>query len=399
MLAIIFENIINSLESIMSNKLRSGLSMLWIIIWVSSVIILTALWNGSTKAITDQIEEMWTNILTLQTGRGFWSSKDRGWSSNILNDKLVKSIKENISDLKWVLPLITWNWQIIYSWNDLQAQVYWIDSNYLEARDLEIIYWTNIQEEHLNKLEKVAILGQGVVTELFEWKNPIWEKIKMWSNVFEVIWVLWENSTVDSTIFIPITTASIRVMWQKYYSQIVIVVSDANKVEQKQEEIDKHLQSFLKVDDPENLPYNIRNQSEMLSRFTDITWTLTMLLAWIAWISLLVWGIWVMNIMLVSITERTKEIGIRKAIWASRFDILLQFLTEALTLSVLWWTIWILLSYWVVGILNYFKITAIIERDSILLSFFFSLWIWLIFGILPAYKAAKLRPIEALRFE
>jgi putative ABC transport system permease protein len=137
----------------------------------------------------------------------------------------------------------------------------------------------------------------------------------------------------------------------------------------------------------------------MLSRFSEITGTLTMLLSWIAWISLLVWGIWVMNIMLVSVTERTKEIGIRKAIWAGKRDILLQFLTEASSLSVIGWILWILFSYFVVYILNSFWIAAIISSSSIIISFCFALAIWLIFWILPAYKAAKLRPIDALRFE
>ena len=137
----------------------------------------------------------------------------------------------------------------------------------------------------------------------------------------------------------------------------------------------------------------------MLSRFSDITWTLTMFLSWIAGISLIVWGIGVMNIMLVSVTERTKEIGIRKAIWAWKKDILLQFLTEAMSLSIIGWIIWIAFSYLVVYVMWIIWVAAIISTDSIFISFSFALWIWLIFGILPAYKAAKLRPIDALRFE
>jgi putative ABC transport system permease protein len=138
---------------------------------------------------------------------------------------------------------------------------------------------------------------------------------------------------------------------------------------------------------------------EMLDSLSEMIATLMLFLSGIAAISLLVWWIWVMNIMLVSVTERTKEIGIRKAIWASGKDILLQFLTEASTLSILWGAIWIWLSYLVVFILSYFEIPWIISTNSILMSFWFSLWIGLIFGIVPAYKAAQLRPIDALRFE
>lgn len=395
----ILENIINSLDSIRANKLRSSLSMLWIIIWVSSVIIMTAIWNWSSQTIVDKIEEMWTNILTISPGGWRWSVWAKATAKDILNKKIVNWIYENISELDWVLPLITWNWQLIYSWNNMSASLNWIDLNYFDIKNVKIEYGSNFTQSNLDNLDKVAILWQSIVTDLFDSKNPIWESIKMWSNVFEVIWVIEENSTLDSTIFIPITTAWVRIVWQKYYSQIIVAVTDSEKVEEKQTEIEEYLNKIFEVTDTNSLPYNIRNQAEMLSRFSDITWTLTMLLSWIAAISLLVWGIWVMNIMLVSVTERTKEIGIRKAIWAWKKDILLQFLTEALSLSVLWWIIWILFSYLVVFLFNYFSIAAIISTNSIILSFSVALWIWLIFWILPAYKAAKLRPIDALRFE
>jgi putative ABC transport system permease protein len=137
----------------------------------------------------------------------------------------------------------------------------------------------------------------------------------------------------------------------------------------------------------------------MLESITEIVGSLMLLLSWIAAISLLVWWIWIMNIMLVSVTERTKEIWIRKAIWASGNDILLQFLTEASTLSFIWWWLWVGLSYLVVYIVSFWEIPWIISVNSIIMSFSFSLWIGLIFWIVPAYKAAQLRPIEALRFE
>lgn len=393
----LYENFTNSLESIRANKLRSTLSMLWIIIGVSSVIILTAIWAGSQKSIVDQVEEMWTNILTISLNRMWWVNS-RSVSSDILNQNLVDEIKQ-ISWIKAIAPTISTNWQLIYGANNMNASVLWINSDYFSAKNVEISYGMWFTQSHQDNLDKVAIIWQTILTDLFDGEDPIGKNIKMWNNVFEVIWVIEENSTLDSVVFIPISTASIRVVWQKYFSEIMIAVENSDTITQKQEEINNALIEFLNIENTSSLPYRIRNQAEMLSNLTSITETLTMLLSGIAGISLLVGWIWVMNIMLVSVTERTKEIWIRKAIWAGKNDILTQFLTEAVTLSILWWAIWIALSFWVVQILNYFSIAAIITNDSLLLSFWFSFWIGVVFWLLPAYKASKLRPIEALRFE
>jgi putative ABC transport system permease protein len=398
MFTIILENILNSFESIRSNKMRSGLSMLGIIIGVSSVIILTALGNGSTQSIQSRLSEMWTNILTLSTWWFGWS-RSTNTATNILTEKVVKWLQDNISWLDGVVPLINSNGQLKYGRNDMSAQVYGIDTTYMKVKNIDIVAGRSITDTDINELAKVAVLGQEIVKELFDGENPIGQKIKMGKNSFEVIGVIEENSTHGSIFFIPLSTASVRITGQKYYSQIIIPVTNATEVTAKQTEIDAYLQKVLEVTNPDNLPYRLRNQSEMLQNITSITQTLTMLLSGIAGISLLVGGIGIMNIMLVSVTERTKEIGIRKAIGAAKSDILIQFLTEATSLSILGGIIGILISYWVVSLFNYFSITALISSSSILMSFAFSLWVGLIFGILPAYKAAKLRPIDALRFE
>lgn len=395
----IIENIINSFESLRENKLRATLSMLWIIIWVASVVILNAMWNGSTQQITSQIEQMWTNLLTISAWWGFGSSRDRATATNILTSKLVDAIKENMTWIDGVLPVISTNWQLVYGWKDMNTSLYWVDQGYLPIRNVEIVFGENISQDNLDEMEKVAIIGQDIVSELFTWVNPIWERIKMWKNVFEVIWIIEENTQFNSAMFIPITTASVRITWQKYYSQIIVAITKNDEVSAKQTELDALLQKELKVVNPNSLPYRITNMQEMLDSINEITQTLMLFLSWIAGISLLVWWIWIMNIMLVSVTERTKEIWIRKAIWASGNDILLQFLTEASTLSILWWALWIGLSYLVIYILSFWSIPWIIATNSIIMSFSFSLGIGLVFGIIPARKAAQLRPIQALRFE
>lgn len=399
MITTILENIINSLESIRANKLRSSLSMLWIIIWVSSVIILTAIWNWSSQSIVDQIEEMWTNVLTVSVWGWFGSSRAKSTATNILDAWLVEEIENNIDWLDWVLPVISSKWQLVYGASDMSATVFWISTNYFDVKWIEVEYGSNITQGYIDSLDMVAVIWQDVVTELFDGNNPIWESFKMGNNIFEVVWIIEESSTLGSNIFIPLSTSSIRIAGQKYYSNLTIVVTDAEMVDSKEAEITSVMKNYLWETDSTTSSFSISNQSELLENMSSVTETLTMLLSWIAWISLLVWGIWVMNIMLVSVTERTKEIGIRKAIWAWKSDILLQFLTEASSLSVLWGLIGIWFSYLVVYIMNNFDIAAIISTDSILISFIFSLLIWLVFWILPAYKAAKLRPIDALRFE
>lgn len=394
----IIENILNSFESIKANKLRSSLSMLWIIIGVCSVIILSAIWNWSQKSIVDKIEEMWTNILTLSP---WWFWRIWGWSSvsnDFLNEKLIKKLEK----LEWidiVLPIISSNSQLSYSSNNINSWVNWVSIDFLSKRNIKIETWVDFTQDNFDKLQKVTIIWKDVSTELFWEESSIWKNIKMGKNIFSVIWVIEENSTYWGSIFIPITTSSIRITGQKYYSQAIILVKDSNIIDENQENINSLLIKELSITNINNLPYRLRNNSEMLENMSSITWTLTMLLSWIAWISLLVWWIGVMNIMLVWVTERTKEIWIRKAIWAGKNDILLQFLTESWSISLLWWIIWIIISYIVVYSLNYLWITAIISYNSILISFFFSIFIGIFFWLLPAYKAAKLRPIDALRFE
>jgi putative ABC transport system permease protein len=392
------ENIINSIESIFANKLRSSLSMLWIIIWVSSVIVLTAIWNGSQKQIVENVESFWTNLLTITPGTQ--TTVNTRTTSNILNLDLSNKLKQEILTIKTIAPQTNWNAQAIYQNNNLRANIVWTTTDYFETKNTKIVSWTNFWESHMDELQKVAIIWHTLYTDLFAWENPIWKSFKLWNNIYEIIWIMEEKwSNIDTSVIIPITTAQIRQLGNKNLTQIELSVIDSEKVNQTKDLVEWLILSVIWKSE-NDWSFTIRNQADMLDRIWAITGTMTMLLTGIAAISLLVWWIWVMNIMLVSVTERTREIGIRKAIWAWKKDILGQFLTESMVLSLFWWMIWITLSYIVVFVLNnYLLIVSIISINSIFLSFGVAVFIGIFFGLLPAYKAAKLRPIDALRFE
>jgi putative ABC transport system permease protein len=216
--------------------------------------------------------------------------------------------------------------------------------------------------------------------------------------IFTVIWVLADNSQNNTKIFVPVSTVMKKMTGSHFYSSLNVEIETWYDPTLMKTYITNELLKYLKISNSDDATFSVSSMSEILSSITQVTWTLTILLAWIAAISLIVWGIWVMNIMLVSVTERTKEIWIRKAVWATRYDILAQFLIEALIISIVAWIIGILLSFSVVAIIKNFT-SAVITMNSIYLSFFAVVSIWIIFWILPARKAANLKPIDALRFE
>lgn len=406
----ILENFVNAFQVIILNKLRAWLSMLWIIIWVASVIIMISIWNWATQSIVSRVQSLGTNLITI-TPWGQNSTNARlsavGGSNTtqVLESEHVDAIKSLVSNLSWVAPEINSRKQVIYWNNNTNTRITWVTPDYEIVRNFKVNYWQFITQENIKNVDKVATLWISVAKTLFGTDNPIGKDIIIGNSIFTVVWVMEEKwsqwfSNTDDVIFIPITTAERIVIWTQYYNSISVSVSDWDKMTEVKNQIEAVLMSKMWVTDISEANFTIQNQADALSAVWDITRVLTLFLGWIAAISLIVWGIWVMNIMLVSVTERIHEIGIRKAIWATRFDILSQFLVESIVLSILGGCIWILISYGVILIIQKLNLlTVAISPNSVLLSFGFSAFIWIFFGILPAYKAAKLKPIEALRFE
>lgn len=401
---ILKEHIVWAIGSIINNKMRSSLSMLWIIIWVFSIIVMMALWEWTTSTVMKNFSSMWANLITVSA----WSSnQSRIWwvqttsSSDLITDEFLDFVK-NISWVKDISPTVTANKQFIYGTYNTKTSIVWVRSIYKTLKNLTVSNWSFITDNDVKKSKKVVVIWYTIASDAFwSWTtsiDPLWKEIKLEEWIYTVVWVLADNSNSNSKIYAPITTVMSKMVWTHYYSSIDVEVTNTDEVATMKTLIDNEIASYLKLWNDDTKPYNVNTMSEMLTTISTMTSTLTMFLAWIAAISLVVWWIWVMNIMLVSVTERTREIWIRKALWAMKSDIMTQFLIEALFISVIAWLIWIGLSYMTVLLVNNY-ITAIITTSSITWSFTSVVMIGIVFWLLPASKASNLKPIDALRYE
>lgn len=393
------EYLIWAFEAIINNKLRAGLSMLWIIIWVASVIVMLSIWEWTKSDIVKRFESMGANVITL---RAWWSSNVRSswWTSSSTNvfDEDTVAFLSWIDWVSTVSPYVTSNKQIIYDTTNTQASIMWVLPVYKTLKSFSIQEGRFIQQEDIDENQMVAVVWNTLYKTLFGSWSWIWKDIKAQNTIFTVVWVLASNSNSDERIYVPLTTAQKKLVWSNYYSTIEIWVKDTTKMTQMMASIKSQLMEHMNVTDEDDAPFSVSSMSEMLSNIQQVTWTMTTFLAGIAAISLIVWWIWVMNIMLVSVTERTREIWIRKAIGACNWDILRQFLIESIFLSLFAGLIWIWLSLGIVAILKSF-VTSVVTTKSITIAFVSAVSIWVFFWILPASKASKLKPVDALRYE
>lgn len=393
-------------KAIILNKMRTFLTMLGIIIGVGSVITMLAIGEGSKQSITAQISQMGSNMITVRPGTervGGVRINDGSQRSMTLKD--VEAIKKNASAINYVSPIVQSSGQTIHEANNWPSSIYGVYPEYLEIKKLSISKGSMFTERHVNQSAKVAVIGNTVVENLFGDEDPIGKTIRYKSIPLQVIGILeskGENTwgqDQDNVILAPFSMVQKRILAITYINSIVASASSEDIAEQAVEEIRSILQKVHKSDGT-NDPFQIMSMEELLSTANSTTDILTTLLVAIAGISLLIGGIGIMNIMYVSVKERTREIGLRMAVGARGKDILLQFLTEAIFISVTGGVIGVIFGIAAAKITTYLtEWPTIITISSLVISFFVCAITGIFFGWYPAKKAANLNPIEALRYE
>ena len=402
-----FESIRVSLRALRANKLRSALTMLGMIIGVAAVIAMVGIGNGATAQITSQIQSLGSNLLTISPGQSNNGGVRGGAGSGTsLTMSDVSKIQVG-GPIKAVAPVTNINAQIVLGAGNTSTQVYGTTADYQSIKNVTMATGRFLTQSDVDSASRVCVLGPNVVTDLMGDPNAqiIGKNIKINNVPFQVIGVTTASGSTgfmspDDMIYAPITTIQERLIGTKTLRSIMVSASSANQMQAAQDQptIDMEMAHHIQQGQPDD--FTIQNQADILASMQGVTQTLTMLLGGIAGISLLVGGIGIMNIMLVSVTERTREIGIRKAIGAKSGDILTQFLIEAIVLSVLGGGIGIVLgSAGSLLIGKALKMSTSVSLSSVFVAFGFSAAIGIVFGVFPAKKAASMDPIDALRFE
>lgn len=394
-------------QSMISHKMRSFLSILGILIGVAAVIAMLAVGQGAKESIEKQLASLGSNLVMVMPG----SSRIHGVSSGAgaitrFTFQDVSAIEKLTDLVKKVSPSVTGRGQVVYGNKNWATQMEGAGVHYADIRAATPAVGRFFTEEEVKVRDKVAVLGTTVVKQLFGDENPIGETIKINLVNFKVIGVLPQKGATgfhdqDDTVIIPVTTAMYRVFGKEYIDSISVEATGPQTIDALQDEISKLIikQHHLVTQDEKD-SFQIRNMSDIKNTLEATTKTMSLLLGSIAAISLLVGGIGIMNIMLVSVTERTREIGLRKAIGANNKDIMVQFLIEAVLMSLIGGIAGILLGGGVAALITLLAGWAVkVSWFSIILATTFSLMVGVVFGLWPAQKAARLDPIEALRYE
>lgn len=399
-----------SVRAILTNKVRAFLTTLGIIIGIGAVIALLSLGQGAQSSIVDQVQSLGSNTITIIpinlssrinsfSGPANFSSVRAGK----LDYKLLPLFENKVKykEVTAISPENNSTQDVTYRDKTSTTSISGVKEVYFTVRDLKIDIGRKITEEDDQSLAKVAVLGSNTKKKLFGESDALGKIIKIKDSAYKVVGIAEaKSSNYDDKVFIPLNTISNILLGDKNYSQIVLQVENENQADTVASKVEEDLMKFYRIQHKEDAKFSVFTSKDTLALTESITGIFTTLLASIAGISLLVGGIGIMNIMLVSVTERTKEIGLRKAIGAKKKDILAQFLVESVLLTLAGGIIGIIIGIslaYLVGSLG--NIPVILSPSAILLATSVSITIGVIFGFYPAYRAASLNPIDALRYE
>lgn len=401
----LFEETIFSLAS---NKSRSALTILGIVIGIGSVIAMVSVGQGATRDVASRIQSLGTNLLVVMPGSqrqaGNIVKGGMGSSQSLTMDD-AEAIK-TIADIQAVAPTVSSRKQVTTKGQNTNTSIYGIDTNYFGVKTVEIENGVGIASAQVQSRSRVAVLGPTTVADLFgEGADAVGKKIRIGSQEYTVVGTTKAKGgtgmgSSDDLIYIPITTAQQYLTGNQSVSNINIQVNEEEMMSIVQQQVQELLLQRHHIADASSADFSIMNQADMLSAMSSVSETLTLLLGAIAGISLIVGGIGIMNMMLTTVTERTREIGLRKSLGANNRDINSQFLAESVALTFLGGVIGIIIGWlasWLIGKLS--SMTTVVTWSSVVLSFGISALIGIVFGYYPAARAAKLDPIEALRYQ